>query len=132
MEKNNCLFCNHNNRVDNLFCTNCGNKLNREEKMKSRLVLLNREGHDSIFELNTKQTFIGRKKTNTIILNDEQISKQHAEISTNNSEYWIKDMESKNGVFINGRKIINKELLFHGCLIKLGSSIFRFESINHN
>jgi pSer/pThr/pTyr-binding forkhead associated (FHA) protein len=42
-------------------------------------------------------------------------------------KFYIKDLNSKNGVFINGIKIEQEAPLMRGALIKIGSTFFRFE-----
>ena len=83
--------------------------------------MLHGDRQNAIFNFNTKQINIGRADSCTIVLNDRQISKQHAAISFQDNDYWIDDMNSTNGVFINGRKMTNRKRIFHGCIIKLGT-----------
>ena len=128
MEKNICPYCKYNNRINNIYCTQCGSNLNLYRQVGPRLVMLHGDRHEAIFNINTGVNSIGRNDNNTIVLNDKQISKQHAAVIFENNEYWIKDTESKNGVFLNGRRISQQERLYHGCLIKLGSTILRFET----
>ena len=74
------------------------------------------------------RNLIGRDKYNSIALSDTQVSKNHAIITNRDGNYWIEDCKSKNGVFINGKKINNQKKLIHGCLLKIGSTILRFET----
>jgi pSer/pThr/pTyr-binding forkhead associated (FHA) protein len=84
--------------------------------------------HDAIYQLNHGRNLIGRDESNTVVLNDRQISKQHTAIMYDNDQFWIEDTLSKNGVFLNGRKVESRQKLFHGCVIKLGATILRFET----
>jgi pSer/pThr/pTyr-binding forkhead associated (FHA) protein len=36
------------------------------------------------------------------------VSRNHAEIFFENGRYWIKDLGSKNGTFLNGQKILSR------------------------
>ena len=65
------------------------NKINIVEKLK----------------LNSK-VIIGRAKECDIFLNSDSVSRKHAEVSKNsNGDYFIKDLNSLNGTFVNGSKI---------------------------
>lgn len=81
-----------------------------------------------MYPLNGKESTLGRDTANSVVLNDEQISKKHAMICFENGSYRIKDTESKNGVFVNGRKINGSARLLETSLIKLGNTILRFET----
>ena len=123
-----CPQCKHENRSDYRFCTQCGVRLATQNKSDNpRLVMLHGDRPNTSFYINKSINSIGRDEANTIVLHDTQISKHHAKILNGDSNFWIEDSRSKNGVFINGKKIKNKEKLAHGCLLKLGSTILRFE-----
>ncbi|HEV7125900.1 MAG TPA: FHA domain-containing protein, partial [Ktedonobacterales bacterium] len=48
---------------------------------------------------------IGRLSSNDIILPYQQISREHAEIQQSAGSWWITDLDSTNGLQINGRRI---------------------------
>lgn len=122
-----CPYCRRSNKIENNFCTRCGAKLNKENVSTPRLTMLLGDRQDAFFQLSKDVNTLGRGENNTIILNDSHISKEHATISFDGNEYLAEDRNSRNGVFVNGRKINMPERLFHGCLIRLGSTILRFE-----
>jgi len=127
MENLTCSVCHNDNRKGSLFCTQCGTKLSLKQSNNPRLIMLSGDRPKAIFNLNDDRSMIGRDKNNTIALSDTQISKKHAIIMSGKGEYWIEDTKSKNGIYINGKKIEQREKLVHGCLVKLGSTILRFE-----
>ncbi|MDD2498783.1 MAG: FHA domain-containing protein [Desulfitobacteriaceae bacterium] len=53
---------------------------------------------------------IGRSARNDIILRDPYISGEHARISHIDGSYFLEDLDSTNGTFVNGEKI-NKPLI---------------------
>lgn len=76
-----------------------------------------------------KEFSIGRADTNTIVINDPQISKYHARlIITSDNIAIIIDLESTNGTFVNGIQIQEKQL-GSGDQVTLGNHIFTWESI---
>jgi len=64
------------------------------------------------FELGEDQVSIGRTDINTIVLPDEGISRQHAAIEYENGHYFIVDLGSQNGVFLNNEKVEKGQLKY--------------------
>lgn len=49
---------------------------------------------------------IGRSPTNTIVVDDRKVSRRHAIVHRQDmSEYWLVDLGSVNGSFVNGRRV---------------------------
>jgi pSer/pThr/pTyr-binding forkhead associated (FHA) protein len=128
MLKNTCRYCHHDNRLINLFCTKCGAKLTKEITSQPRLIMIQGDRQNAVFNLSGTQNTIGRSSACSISLNDAQISKQHALVLYHENDYWIEDTNSKNGIFVNGAKVQSQKRLFHGCIIRLGSTVLRFET----
>ena len=72
---------------------------------------------------------IGRHSSSDIILNNLNISSYHASIVSENGSYFLKDKNSTNGVFINGKKI-KYEKLDDNTVFKIYDIPFTFHS-NH-
>ena len=53
---------------------------------------------------------IGRSKDTDIRVNDPNISRRHAEIRQEGSTFWIVDLDSTNGVAVNGRALKRAKL----------------------
>lgn len=128
MSENKCPVCNHENREENLFCTQCGQKLIDDKFSGPRLLVLTSKKKSIVFQIQPGRSTIGRDIANAIIINDEQISKFHAAVIYEDSVVLIEDLESKNGVFVGGRRISDRTIVPNGCLIKLGSTILKFEN----
>ncbi|MDC7219563.1 MAG: FHA domain-containing protein [Spirochaetales bacterium] len=67
---------------------------------------------------------IGRQDNNDLILPSHSVSRRHARIINEGGELQIEDLESKNGVLLNGKKIESKGFLRQGDIIKIGDSEF--------
>ena len=70
-------------------------------------------------------TTLGRKQENTIILTEPFVSGNHAKIYTKNNNLYVEDLNSTNGVYVNGEKVEEKFKLISGDEIKIGSAIFK-------
>lgn len=70
---------------------------------------------------------IGRDQTNSIQVADPEISRCHAELHFRGDEYWIVDLKSSNGTFVNDKRIDSVKLQ-SGDQIRVGRTTFVFES----
>ena len=123
-----CPSCNHLNRRANKYCTNCGFEFVEEEKTTGpRLSVLTSDQSSVVFPLLEGTTTIGRNIENSIVINDDQVSGNHAVIFCDDLKVWIDDLKSRNGVYLNGKRIVSQSLLHDGALIRLGNTILRFE-----
>ena len=64
---------------------------------------------------------IGRKPENDIVLNDSSISRVHARVRLQSNKLTITDLDSTNGVVVNGLPIKESQV-FAGDEIILGQS----------
>ena len=58
---------------------------------------------------------------------DRSVSRRHCEITVNGNKFYIKDLQSANGTFINGNRILAETEIFSGDVLKLGRLELRFE-----
>lgn len=72
--------------------------------------------------------FIGRGPTNTIALNDDDaiISSRHASIHAIDGQFYLSDLNSRNGTMLNGRPMTLVTLLRDGDVITVGRCEFVF------
>jgi len=54
------------------------------------------------FVLNGKTARIGRGPANQVCLDELSVSRKHAKIYWVNDQYFIEDLHSKNGTWVNG------------------------------
>jgi diguanylate cyclase (GGDEF)-like protein len=57
------------------------------------------------FVLNCKTAQIGRGLANEVHLSEASVSRKHAKIYRDNDQYYIEDLQSRNGTWINGHAI---------------------------
>jgi diguanylate cyclase (GGDEF)-like protein len=75
---------------------------------------------------------IGRHPTSTLVVDDEGISRSHARIFRKGETYFIEDLKSSNGTYVNGARIESVELA-DGSTIQLGPRVrFRFSIVDEH
>lgn len=67
----------------------------------------------------------GRDESNTFVIEDEEVSRFHFRIKKRGRLYICEDLESKNGTYINGDRILNS-IIKNGDKILIGSTEFQF------
>jgi pSer/pThr/pTyr-binding forkhead associated (FHA) protein len=72
-------------------------------------------------ELAGPRALLGRSKECDVRISDPNVSRRHAELRQEGSAYWIVDLESTNGVLVNGRRQ-KRAKLDDGDTITLGST----------
>jgi hypothetical protein len=70
---------------------------------------------------------IGRSRECEIVVEDANVSRQHAELRPRGGAWVISDLGSTNGTRVNGRTINTPEVLRPGDEIEVGSSLITFE-----
>ncbi|QXM06399.1 FHA domain-containing protein [Crassaminicella indica] len=80
-----------------------------------------------VYTLDATMT-IGRKKENDVVINDPYISNQHLKIILDEGEYFVEDLDSANGTYLNGDRIIDAVKLKNGDRIKFGQVEFLYVS----
>jgi len=93
---------------------------NRKQVVSSRLVLVTAEGETS-FPLTRDAYTIGRHRNNDIVISDPKVSSFHARIDRSPEGYVIVDLKSRNGSYINGKRI-ETGLLKTGDEVRMGTA----------
>lgn len=70
---------------------------------------------------------IGRSKNSDIVLSDAYVSSAHARIYRVATDFFIEDMGSTNGTYLNDVRIDQPMALKDGYELIIGDNIFRFE-----
>lgn len=70
---------------------------------------------------------LGRGPDNDIVLSDAYVSHHHAVISPIKNQYQLEDLHSRNRTYVNETELNNKIFLQNEDIIKIGTTIFRFE-----
>jgi len=69
--------------------------------------------------------FVGRSSDIDITLESSELSRKHAHLERRNGTFSIQDLDSTNGVYLNGTKIYSAQL-YHSDIIQLGDLVYEF------
>lgn len=78
--------------------------------------------------LGDRPVTIGRQSDCNVPLNDQNVSRHHAQISPGRGAYVIADLGSTNGTMVNGTRISGEQRLNDGDILSFGSTYVRFEA----
>lgn len=101
-------------------------KVHGDRDRVARLLIGNADGRTLRFPLFKDRLTIGRTSHNDIQLDLRYVSRRHAVIATDNNRTRIIDWGSRNGVFVNKKRITEK-VLSHGDVITIGLADLRYE-----
>jgi pSer/pThr/pTyr-binding forkhead associated (FHA) protein/tetratricopeptide (TPR) repeat protein len=91
----------------------------------SKLVVISQNFFGLVFPLDKAAVVIGRTDENDVIINHRSVSRHHAKVVREKGRYTIVDLQSANGVRVNGEEYGKVELR-RGDLIDLGHVRMRF------
>lgn len=82
-------------------------------------------GKRFVLEPSSGEWTIGRGTDNTIVLDSESVSRRHARIVHRDGAWWITDLHSTNGTYVN-EKPVSEHRLRRADHIKIGDTIFKY------
>lgn len=102
-----------------------------EMSQSSRGWLLEKEGAEigKKFPIFWDSVTIGTSSSNGIVVNDITVSLMHVRIRRIKKSFFIIDLASDNGTFLNGRKLLRVKKLSDWDEIRIGNTIFIFRTI---
>ena len=94
--------------------------------MKRAELIVRRDGQpETVFEIEDAETLIGRAPTANLQLADDSISREHAVILGEDGTFQVEDLQSTNGIRVNGKKLRSTELA-DGDEIRIGQTTLVF------
>ena len=88
-----------------------------------RLVATDGQWKGTLFPLDEPEVQFGRDSSNQILVTDPSVSRAHCVMEATPAGYRLKDLESRNGTFVNGIPIHTHELQ-NGDRVEIGRSAF--------
>lgn len=101
-----------------------------QPELRDRALLVRTDAQNAgqVLKLDGPRFGLGRHPDNQACIDDDGISRFHARISVDGAKYWVEDLGSSNGTYINGRRITSCELN-NGDTLNLGPRVsFRFSA----
>ena len=92
-------------------------------------ILITLQGPDAgrKHSLEGNTTVLGRQADCTICLPAKAVSRQHAQIVQTDGAYFLEDLDSSNGTYLNGQRVRSQAALRNGDEIQVGTCRFLVE-----
>lgn len=78
-------------------------------------------------QFNVPEILIGRNAGCDLHLNDVTVSAEHARLTYHNNQWWVEDLGSKNGTYLNNEAVMNAVVLKSGDELQLGQVTLAIE-----
>ena len=99
-----------------------------EQTFMASLCLLNEDGVTAQkWDLGEQPVSVGRGAAANIRINDASLSRRHFLITREGQDYLLKDLNSRNGTFVDGRPAKTTRLQHHDCIVA-GRTVFLFSA----
>jgi len=77
-------------------------------------------------ELAAGEVTLGRSRSSTVRVDHESVSRSHALLTLSDGKAVLKDLNSSNGTFVAGRRILNETILRSGDRLQLGAAVLEY------
>jgi len=99
------------------------------EPITGRLIVIVEDGSEGAsLDLRGTQLDIGREEGDIVLEDDPYLSPRHARLFRHEGEWYLRDLDSLNGVF---RRLRDAEPLRHGDRLLLGLEVLRYEALDN-
>src|SRR5262245_25501834 len=97
-----------------------------------KLVIQDDEGKTTVVPLIRDELTIGRKEGNTIRLTERNVSRRHARLVRQNGSITIEDLNSYNGIRVNGSRIQGRCQIRETDRVQIGDYLIELKSEVHD
>jgi pSer/pThr/pTyr-binding forkhead associated (FHA) protein len=101
------------------------NRASQEDPGMAKLILKRQDTTLEEFPITKSPMTIGREQSNDIVLDNMMVSRHHVKIFQDHKGYWIEDLKSGNGLFVNHKKV-TQDLLKDQDEVRVGKHTFVF------
>lgn len=82
---------------------------------------------ERVYRLDGAVAVLGRSRQCDVVINDPNVSRRHAEVRRDGDGYVVVDLDSTNGITLNGQEV-KRAALADGDRLQLGTTGLRFEN----
>ena len=79
------------------------------------------ESKGEAFSFSVSEVLIGRDRASDLHLTDRTISARHTRLSYHHGQWWVQDLNSRNGTFLNDEPVVEPMVLTGGDRLKCGA-----------
>lgn len=90
------------------------------------------EGKESLRQFSQPQILIGRDPNCDLAMMDEALSAHHARLTYHHGQWWLEDLNSTNGTFLNREKLTVPAVIIPGDMFKCGNTLFNVQPEEEN
>jgi len=101
-----------------------GNKLSTQKKLGITFYIKIEEGRENIRHFTQPEIMLGRDSNCDLSVMDEALSAHHARITFHHGQWWLEDLNSTNGTFLNREQLTTPAVVITGDEFKCGNTIF--------
>ncbi|OKL50544.1 FHA domain-containing protein FhaB/FipA [Boudabousia marimammalium] len=91
-------------------------------KAPLRLIVMSGPLAGTSLPLDNSPIVIGRSPTSTLALRDDYASSQHARLFPNQQGWWLEDLGSRNGTFVDDERLVEARPVHEGVQFRIGST----------
>jgi pSer/pThr/pTyr-binding forkhead associated (FHA) protein len=104
-----------------------GDRLATQKKPAITLSIKMEQGPESKREFTQPQIIIGRDTKCDVSMMDEALSAHHARLTHHHGQWWLEDLNSTNGTFLNHEKLATPAVVITGDHFKCGKTLFSIQ-----
>src|SRR5512145_1794057 len=101
-----------------------GDKLATQKKPDITLSIKVDQDHETTRQFSQPQILIGRDTKCDVAMIDEALSAHHARLTHHHGQWWLEDLNSTNGTFLNHEKLTTAAVVITGDQFKCGNTVF--------
>jgi pSer/pThr/pTyr-binding forkhead associated (FHA) protein len=104
-----------------------GDKLAVQKKPAIILYINMEQGKESVRRFSQPEVMIGRDPKCDLSMTDEALSAHHARLTHHHGQWWLEDLNSTNGTFLNHEILKTPAVVISGDKFKCGNTIFSIQ-----
>lgn len=101
-----------------------GNKLSAQKKPGITFSTKNENEQESIRHFSQPEIMLGRDSNCDLSVMDDTLSAHHARVTFHHGQWWLEDLKSRNGTFLNNQKLTTATVIITGDEFRCGNTHF--------